>query len=128
MTNLAPHSSIILSGLILNVFLGWPESERLSEQAITLDIHIRFSDAPKGCITDKLEDTDCYDTLVRIVKDKIQLQQFKLLEHLGHVLYQTIKSAVSNPAHITIRVTKRPDISNLTGGVTFCYGDDNLTW
>lgn len=116
-------SYIVLHGLELNVHLGWPEAERVHKQIVTIDIKIQFANPPHGCITDNLADTYCYDTLINAIKMKISEGQYRLLEHLSYKIYQIIKDTISNDILIEVHVRKKPAIAQLTGGVSFHYGD-----
>lgn len=125
------NSSLHLKGLALDVHLGWPQAEREKTQAIILDIKLHFLQPPRACSTDDLEDTHCYDTLVQNIRHYLNQREFRLIEHLGKELYQFIKLQFSKQeASLTIRITKKPTISNLNGGVSFCYGDsqEEPTW
>ena len=122
------YSHITLQGLELPVHLGWPHAERLVKQIVRLDIQLAFKEPPKGCITDNLEDTQCYDTLISQLKETILTKKFRLIEYLGHEIYQTLKKALSTDTQVSLRVTKQTAIPNLTGGVTFYYGDENNAW
>ncbi len=122
------NSSITLRALEISVFLGWPKEERAEKQTVSVDVHITFLNAPAGCVTDKLEDTQCYADLVNVLQEKVVAQKFHLLEHLGFELYQTVKRLFSNETKISLRVLKHPPIPHLTGGVAFYYGDEVNTW
>jgi FolB domain-containing protein len=118
-----PQSRIHLAGLELSLFLGWPESERETPQTILLDVCIQFLEPPSACISDDLSDTFCYESLVNAIKATVQARPFRLLEHLGHTIYQTIKALLPHPHTLQICVKKQPNIPHLTGGVSFHYGD-----
>lgn len=118
------QSGIILQGLELSVKLGWPQDERLKEQIVVTDIMIDFVEPPRACTTDHLEDTYCYDALIKDIKIFIASKKFRLIEHLGFELYQLIKKSLPENTRIRTRVTKKPAILNLTGGVAFFYGDE----
>jgi len=122
------NNQIILHNLELFVHLGWPAQERQSEQKILVDISLRFPKTPEACLTDDLADTCCYDSLVRHIKQSLAAKNIRLLEHLGHTIYETIKSYIAKPMQISLRIKKHPEIPNLAGGVSFCYGDENIQW
>ncbi len=122
------HSGISLHEIELNVLLGWPQQERAQSQNVLVDIHIHFKTPPQGCITDNLDETYCYDKLITTLKEKLAKREFHLIEHLGHEIYQIIKSYITAETCITTRVTKHPKIENLKGGVSFFYGDDLVKW
>lgn len=117
-------SSITLNHLELSVNLGWPQDERIKPQIVTLDVVIHFSKTPLGCTTDQLTDTYCYHTLINTIKNSLEQRHFRLIEHLGFELYQTIKKSLANDARIQLHLTKKPAILNLMGGVTFSFGDE----
>lgn len=114
---------IVLHKLELSIHLGWPESERLLKQNVMVDIDIHFSEPPRACLTDQLEDTYSYETLSNAIKEKITSRQFRLIEHLGHEIYQHVKILLPKATLVTICITKKPPILNLAE-VSFWYGDN----
>jgi len=125
-TNIA--SGIVLRGLEFPVYLGWPDAERAQPQIVVIDFNLQFPQPPHGCVSDELQDTHCYDTLTSSILEKISQRQFRLLEHLGHEVYQHLKSFVKEGTKVNIRVKKLPPIAGLKGGVFFNYGDENFVW
>ncbi|EKD72379.1 MAG: dihydroneopterin aldolase [uncultured bacterium] len=117
------HAYITLNGLELSVNLGWPQGERIKQQMITADVTLFFAAPPTACVTDQLADTYCYDKLVASIKTNLATRHFRLLEHLGHEIYQLIKQQITSDVRVQVHLTKKPAILHLTGGVTFCYGD-----
>jgi FolB domain-containing protein len=111
-----------LNGLELRVNLGWPQGERKKTQIVTLDVSIGFGTTPLGCTTDQLTDTHCYDALITSIKNGIDGRDFRLLEYLGYEIHRIITENLPADCSIYIKLTKKPAILNLTGGVTFCYG------
>lgn len=114
---------IILHQLELSVHLGWPDAERSSEQRVLLDIHLDFAHPPRACVSDNLADTFSYETLCDLIEKNITSKKFRLIEHLGYETYQLVKNALPKDLLVTICVTKKPPIVNLTGGVSFWYGE-----
>jgi len=119
------YSRIVLHKLELNVHLGWPEAERSIKQAILVDIYLDFAQPPNACLSDDLIDTFSYETLCQVIEKQISAKHFRLIESLGHAMYHLVKSTVSDHLSVNICVTKKPPIINLTGGVSFWYGDDS---
>lgn len=115
-------SCLTVNGLELNIHLGWPESERLQQQTVTLDMTIHFNEAPRACTTDNLEDTFCYDELIKIIKENVAQRSFKLIEHFGYEMYQLVKKLLPDNTLLQLSVSKKPPIENLNGGVKFSYG------
>ena len=117
------YSRITLNSLELGVNLGWPQGERKKQQIVTLNVTICFPQTPQGCTTDQLTDTHCYDSLITIIKTNLANRHFRLLERLGYEIYHIIKQSLPVDFLVQINLTKKPAILNLTGGVTFCFGD-----
>jgi FolB domain-containing protein len=117
------YSSITLNNLELSVNLGWPQGERIKPQIVALDVTLHFLSLPSACMSDQLTDTYCYDQLIKTIKNSLSARNFRLLEHLAHEIYYIIKQALAPDIKVNIRLTKKPAILNLTGGVTFCCGD-----
>lgn len=115
-------SSIEIHGIEMDVNLGWAETERARKQSVLVDIFIKFVNPPKACLTDELSDTYCYNDLVNSIKTHLDKREFRLLEHLGHELYQLVKKTLSNTDLVSIRTTKKPPIANVSGA-SFFYGD-----
>ena len=116
-------NALVIHGLELCVCLGWRENERLKKQIVLLDIHIYFPKLPDACITDKLEDTLCYSTLAHEIREQTNNKNYHLIEHLCHEIYKLVKILAAQPIHVTVGITKYPDIQGLTSGVSFHYGD-----
>ena len=90
-------------------------------------VNIQFNKIPLACSTDKLNDTVCYDNLVKIIKDKCQEKTYLLLEHLAAALHEVLHANVPQSS-IFLRVKKKPAIENLSGGVVFYFGDECGAW
>lgn len=117
-------SKITLLELKLNVFLGWPKSERIKKQTISLQVEIDFPEPPLGCVTDNLDDTFCYAELVKTIQETINTREFHLVEYLGHEIYHTIKQKLSSSVNVMVHITKKPSVlKSLANGVKFSYGD-----
>lgn len=121
MTNFS--SSIAIQGLELDVNLGWTQGERATQQTVVTDVQIHFVAPPRACTTDQLDDTHCYDSLIASIKSHVAAREFRLIEHLGHEVFQLIKQTLPLGTRVQLRLTKKPTIVNLTGGVAFCFGD-----
>ncbi|RDI41345.1 dihydroneopterin aldolase [Aquicella lusitana] len=117
-------TSLQIRQLELRVHLGWPDIERQHEQTVLLDADIFFPAPPKACTTDHLDDTLCYSALINALREYLQTRKFHLIEHLTHEIYQLIRSHLPVKSHLTVRVTKHPEIQGLTGGIQFSYSDD----
>ena len=116
-------TQMTLNQFLLSVKLGWPVDERARHQVVAVDIMLRFKHPPSACDTDNLENTVCYNELTKTLKQGINNKSFRLIESLTKELYLLTKSALDNTTLVTIKVTKKPAIENLTEGVTFIFGD-----
>lgn len=119
---------IELKKLELWLHLGWPKEERETLQRVLVDIQLHFHSPPKGCESDLLQDTVCYHALSDIIKKTLAQERFHLIERLSLRLYEIIQHEIKISASIAIRVFKQPSISHLTEGVSFYYGDKDITW
>lgn len=116
-------TTLSIRGLELAVNLGLMEKEISKIQTVLLDVDMNFVNPPKACVSDKLEDTVCYSLLTQQLRDELKDKKFHLIEHLVHEIYHLIKSQMTMPSTLLVRVTKFPDIQGLTGGASFSFGD-----
>ncbi|MBX3708441.1 MAG: dihydroneopterin aldolase [Gammaproteobacteria bacterium] len=122
------YSTLLIRNLELNINLGWRNRERKQEQAVLLDITIRFPQPPTACKSDQLEDTHCYATLIDDIRGKLAEKNFRLIEHLSAEIYAIAKAQLPKKTMLNIRITKYPKIKGLTNGVCFDYGDEKTSW
>ena len=123
----AKKSALHINGLQLQVYLGWPDQERLKMQTVFLSLIIQFANPPKACETDHLEDTICYSTLVEFIQEKINSKKFHLIEHLCFEIYHLIKPLLSASSSLSLSITKYPDLPALEGGVQFYFGENEAS-
>lgn len=117
-------SSLSISGLELNIYLGWPDNERSAQQVVHLDIDIQYPEPPKACLTDNLVDTICYSELLSEIRHHLQNKKFHLIEHLSYEIFTFIQTKLPNHSRLQIHITKKPKIAGLTGHVRFSYWGD----
>lgn len=109
-------------GLDLRVNLGWRDKELSEPQSVLLDIDIFYPDPPKACTSDELEDTICYADLIEKIRTQLADKKFRLIEHLSNDIYQIIEPHVPDEARLMVKITKKPKIEGLTGGVSYsCF-------
>lgn len=118
-----PICHLRINALELSIHLGWEKEERETPQTIFLDIDIHYPEAPIACQSDKLEDTVCYAKLVDTIRKKIGTRQFHLVEHLSSAIYRIIHPLLPQGTTLRVCILKYPRIDDLSGGVTFSYGD-----
>lgn len=128
MTQTAASSSLTLNGLQLSVFLGVYPEEKIKPQPVSIDARVRFLEPPPACHTDRLEDTYCYDKIIKHLKENLSARRFQLVENLAQTLYELLKVYFPPGVVLSVRITKQPSIPELTRGVTFEYGDWATAW
>ncbi len=116
-------TALFINELELEIYLGWPNEERIRKQVISLDIEIAFPAIPKACASDDLKDTVCYHELIKSLRKKIGETKFHLIEHVTQEVYQILKRLLPNKSILSVNLTKHPQIQGL-GSVTFNYRDD----
>ena len=62
-------NALSINQLELDLFLGWPDEERQRQQTIMLDIVLQTPTPPNACITDNLDDTVCYQHLIKKLRE-----------------------------------------------------------
>ncbi|AIL65254.1 Dihydroneopterin aldolase [Rickettsiales bacterium Ac37b] len=128
-SNLFVNSAIgpILSfdKLSIKVNLGVSDIERKISQEIYLSLKLIFITPPKGCFSDNIEDTICYNQLANVIKEFCENREFKLIEYLTYQLYQSIKDFINNSnVKIWLKLDKYPGvIKDLLGATSFTYHD-----
>jgi len=85
-------ATICIDGLETDVYIGATEEEKSRKQKIRWFISISFSDRPRACKSDLLEDTLCYDHIVNMIIEASNAKKYNLLEHLVETAYKKIKS------------------------------------
>ena len=118
-----PKMHITLHQLELTLSLGVTDAERSQKQVVLLDIDIHLIKPPKACTTDDVADTYCYDALTQCIKKQTASRSFHLLEHWAYTLHCHIKSFITEPASVSVRVTKKPILGMPVAGVSVYYGD-----
>ncbi len=117
------HTALTIRGILLPIRIGCSADERLDPQPVEIDLTIRFETPPGGMVTDRLEDTVSYDSLVSAIKEVASDREFSLIEHLASEIYTSLRSIVG-PEH-ELRVTVRkvsPPIPEITKGAEFTVG------
>jgi dihydroneopterin aldolase len=113
-------SELTIRGIALPVRIGCAAEERLSPQPVEVDLTIRFVVPPQGMITDRLEDTVCYDALVSAIKRVVADREFSLIEHLANEIVTSVMSLVEpgNGLRVTVRKVA-PPVPEITDGAEF---------
>ena len=118
------HPELTIRGISLPVCLGCSADERLDPQPVEVDLTIRFETPPRGMVTDRLEDTVCYDTLVCAIKEVVSDREFSLVEHLANEIFTSLRNVVESEHQLRVTVRKvSPPIPEITKGAEFTVSD-----
>jgi dihydroneopterin aldolase len=117
-------SSIEIHDLKLKVRLGCEKEERTIPQFVSFDAEVRFKHAPRGCLTDQLEDTVCYADLCSKIRLLCEGTEYHLIEKLAWEAYGAIKEILPETTELKVKVTKeKPPVRDLHGGSIFIISD-----
>lgn len=116
------NNLLTINQLELDLFLGWPDEERMRRQHVQFNIDIEYPELPKACETDHLDDTVCYRALIETLRHHLTAQKFHLIEHVTLEAARLLKTLLPANSKIKISLTKKPLIEGL-GSVTFHYVD-----
>ena len=104
--------------------LGCTAEERSVPQEVRTHVELRFASAPKGAVSDDLEDTICYARISAALRQHVQDREFNLVERMAGEFYGIVKKIVEGRAEIAVTVHKvRPPVIDLLGGVEFRIQD-----
>ena len=117
------HPELTIRGISLPVRLGCSADERLDPQPVEIDLTIRFETPPRGMVTDRLEDTVCYDGLVSAIKQVVTNREFSLVEYLAKEIFDSLRDIVESEHELRVTVRKvSPPIPEITKGAEFTVG------
>jgi 7,8-dihydroneopterin aldolase/epimerase/oxygenase len=106
------------------VRLGVSDEERAEPQEVSLAVALRFGEPVKACLSDRLEDTVCYASLIESAERFCARKPYHLLEALCHDLFLHIRREIGPSTSLWIMLTKlAPPVPALRGGVSFAIGD-----
>ena len=103
-----------LNQLKFEMFLGVYAHEKKVKQSLLVNISLDLLKVPKGCFSDNLEGTICYDKLIAYLRERVQIKHFDLIEHFAWFLFKSISEYIQMPADISVEVLKNPHIEGLS--------------
>jgi 7,8-dihydroneopterin aldolase/epimerase/oxygenase len=113
-----------VNGLRLKINLGHFAEERKNPQEVDISFKLIYSQPPKCCGTDNLEDGICYAELSDVVKKVSAAKEFKLIEQLTFEVYKALREKVRCNVKLWVKVAKlTPPIQELEGSVDFVISD-----
>lgn len=117
-----PFTSLRIASIGVPVRLGWSAAERAEPQPVMVDLDLRFRSPPAACGSDALGDTVDYGRLVERVVALGSSGEYRLIEHLGTVLYRALAEELPGGVTLAVTVTKRPPLPAVDGGAAFRIG------
>ena len=118
------HPELTIKGILLPLRLGCSAEERLNPQPVEIDLTIRFETPPRGMVTDRLEDTVCYDAMVGAIKEVTSDREFSLIEHVANEILISLRRIVEAEHELKVTVRKvSPPVPEITKGAEFTVGD-----
>lgn len=122
--NREPTHSMKIQNLRLEVRLGCSTEERSVPQEVGVSVELRFSEVPRGTVSDDLKDTVCYAKISEALRAHIKGREFCLVEKMAADFREILKPMIEGRAEISLSVHKvRPPIDGLLGGVEYRIGD-----
>jgi FolB domain-containing protein len=120
-TTHAAYTTLALHDLRFPVYLGWGDEERATTQTVRIDLDIHYASQPQACVSDTLEDTNCYQQLCDCIQSVCQQKSYRLIEHLCYAIYERIKKNIPNNALIKVCTHKlKPPIEALNRASFSC--------
>jgi dihydroneopterin aldolase len=114
------QASLLIQNLSIFVHLGCEDWELSQKQEIYVTLCLRFPTPPKGCETDRIEDTLCYKKLCDCIEAQATAKPYHLIEHLGAQVLEALKTLLPSPISAELSVHKlHPPIPKLKGGSVF---------
>ncbi len=110
-------NELTIHELKLVTHLGWTEAERSTPQPVWITATFSQNHLPNAAWTDLLEDSVCYERLETALFDCIAHQSFKLLEHLGYIAHQCLRSKLPDHVHLSVLISK--ELPNSRGRRSF---------
>jgi 7,8-dihydroneopterin aldolase/epimerase/oxygenase len=109
-----------------SVRLGCTAEERATAQEVLFTIRFRFAKVPRGCETDRLEDSVCYAAVSEQITQVCESREFNLIESLCFEVENYIRARL--PEHLRAdtalqveAVKVKPPVKGLNGGAAFIY-------
>lgn len=98
-----------IESLEVSLYLGCTEAEREDLQTILLFVDLTSPEPLKGALSDRLEETICYEHLEIALLQSLNGKTFHLIEQVGHQALQILKALLPPGFRIQVRVRKYLD-------------------
>lgn len=108
------YSELLIQNWCLDIKVGALAGEREAAQPVSIDIALRFAKLPAACMSDKLEETVCYDRLLSQLRADLTGREYCLIEHLAHSVVSKLHQLVGTDCLARVKVTKlSPPVAGL---------------
>ena len=121
-TNIKLFSSLNIKQII-TVNLGVSDLERKAPQDIEIYIKLFFDTIPLACSSDDINQTINYEHIFDSNHEVCRGKEIKLIEHLGHQLFQALRAKFDNDIKIWLRVKKTKLPVDHAGPASFVCSD-----
>lgn len=109
------------------VTLGFFPEEREQKQTVKVDVLVQFSNLPKACVTDQLDDACCYADLVENIQKVCDACSYELIESLSYRIFQQLRSGIGSQDQIAVRVKKlKIPLKQIKNSASFCCQDQGM--
>ena len=115
-------SQLDLKDLLLHIHLGITKQEQHNKQPVNIDISIKNTTPPLGCVNDNINNTLCYDKICSLISEKSSSKTYNLIEHLcqdildlltKHIKDYYLQNNLEFNTEISVKIKKSPPIDNL---------------
>jgi dihydroneopterin aldolase len=118
------HYSLNVDRLRLSLHIGCTAEEQASPQPIEISYRLTFPTRPKGCESDDLNGTYCFESTCSQIQAIATEKRYQLIEHLGWRVYEVLKSIVAPDIQVWVKITKcHPPVAHLEGPAEFVISD-----
>jgi 7,8-dihydroneopterin aldolase/epimerase/oxygenase len=119
------HQSILsINEISILARIGCLKEERAQPQSVRVKVVMAFAKEPLALTSDEIDDTVCYGKVTEDIVAACTAREFNLVEHMAQVIYDVVKKRLPPQCKALVHVTKvQPPVNEITGGVTFTFGD-----
>ena len=116
------QSILEIPNISYQIHLGTSDKEQENTQEIRVTVRITYPKPPRGCSSDKIEETVDYVRVCEDIQVLLEKSKFHLIEYVAREIYLKLKPWVKH--NLLIKVFKvNPPHPLLNKGATFSYGD-----
>ena len=114
-----PMSKISIRSLSVLMQVGVTEPERLQPQEVQFGFELQLP-KPKAVLTDRIEDTVCYESICNLIRETATAKPVHTLEYLANEILIRFKERFPVGTQALLRIKKvKPPIPGLLEGVEY---------